>query len=253
MKRTLLLTATIRPPENAHKLARSDPKLRRADYVAAFRGVLESAGGAFDEVAFAENSGADLGEFREIAGARRGLPAARVLGYDANDFPPEWGRAYGEFRLLDLAFADLAPADDDELWKVTGRVRVTNLAQIAEAAPRPFDLYCDCRRLPRIPGLYAGKRWMDMRLFAVSGAFYRRELLGLHPRLRHELTGTPEPWFFERVLAWRARYRVRPRMNRQPLLEGFAGYDNKDLGSPRQRALAGLRTLTRRAAPFLWI
>jgi len=253
MEKTLVLTATITPPVNAHKLSRSDPVIRRQDYYSAFSHYLQTLGECFDRLIFAENSGSEVAEFLELASKSSSSPEVLVWSYDANDFPNEWGRAYGEFKLLDLVFRQLNPGPNDEFWKATGRVFISNIEEISLNSPKKFDLNCDCRYLPKIPVIWDGKRWMDMRLIGFGAEFYRNEVLGLQDQFRHDLVGTPEPYFYERVMSWRTRYRVECRFGRQPVLHGHAGYDNKDLASFRQRAIMHLRRFSRRFTPFVWI
>ena len=45
-----------------------------------------------------------------------------VISFQRNDHPVEYGKAYGEFRLLDFAVATTELlGDGDVFWKVTGR------------------------------------------------------------------------------------------------------------------------------------
>ena len=67
MKNIVLLTATIAPAKGVPALAMTDAVERSATYLAAFEFYLSKIGVAFDGIVFAENSGADITEFQNLA------------------------------------------------------------------------------------------------------------------------------------------------------------------------------------------
>lgn len=249
----VLLTATINPPSQAHKLARRDPDLRRQDYLTAWRHYLQSLA-SYARLVFIENSGADLTEFHNLAAAASCTgTTAEVISLDLNSFPPHWGRAYGEFLLLHHARPRLDISNDAKIWKVTGRIVVSNLPAIIHSSPADFDLYCDCRCPPWHFLSRQSRGWMDMRLFATSRSFFDAEIVGRYPQMRHHDTGVPEIHLFHRIQQWRTTYTVVPRFRRTPMLRGHAGFDNKSYSSPRQRFIMTARWCLRGAAPWIWV
>ena len=50
--------------------------------------------GLFDRICFCENSGEDLGPLRETGGS-----PVELLTFDGLNYPPSYGKAYGEFKL----------------------------------------------------------------------------------------------------------------------------------------------------------
>lgn len=249
----VLLTATINPPSQAHKLARRDPALRRQDYLAAWQYYLHTVT-PDARLVFVENSNADLSEFRHLAAATASDGrSADVISLDVNSFPPQWGRAYGEFLLLHHARPHLDIPTDTRIWKVTGRIIISNLSTIIQRAPRDADLYCDCRRVPWRFQKRQSHGWMDMRLFATSRRFFDAEIVGRFPRMRHQDTGTPEAHLFNCIEQWMESYRVVPRLTNTPFLRGHAGFDNKSYSSSRQRLIMAARWFLRGVAPRIWV
>lgn len=249
----VLLTATINPPSEAHKLARRDPALRRQDYLTAWRHYLHSLK-SHARLVFIENSGADLTEFQDLAASASCTgTSAEVISLDVNSFPPEWGRAYGEFLLLHHARPRIDISDDAKIWKVTGRIVISNMRAIIHSSPADFDLYCDCRCPPWRFLRRESRGWMDMRLFATSRRFFDAEIVGRFPRMRHQDTGVPEVHLFRCIEEWSTKYSVVPRLRRTPMLKGHAGYDNKSYSSPRQRFITTTRWCLRGATPWIWI
>ena len=75
-----------------------------------------------DRSSFSKNS-APISPLRELA-ARENVRAKRVeiSGVDANDYPRELGKGYGEFLMLDLGPQSKLAASHDYYAKLTGRL-----------------------------------------------------------------------------------------------------------------------------------
>jgi hypothetical protein len=98
-------------------LGRTDPELRKGDYLRAmafYEGLLRA--GELDRIVFVDNSKEDL-SFLSTA-----FPDQRIeyLSFDGLGYPPEYGRGYGEFLLLDWAMEN-ASASRPERALVKGR------------------------------------------------------------------------------------------------------------------------------------
>lgn len=135
------MTATIAPPPGA--VARSDLAQRLVDYLAALKSYLSLPSETVDRVVFVDNSAGDMAPFEPLARRVTYDKTVEVITFAGNDHLIHYGKAYGEFKLIDYRFATsrLARADD-VFWKETGRLRLTNLAEIAATLPLPFDLEC---------------------------------------------------------------------------------------------------------------
>lgn len=263
MAHVLLMTATIDPPPGAPALTRRDPALRKADYAAALHHYASTTRGVFDQIVLADNSAADVDDLTTLAAECGRGESIRVLSFARNEHPPEYGKAYGEFRLLDHVLLDLLSLSDrDVVWKVTGRLRVTNLSRLVTTAPKSYDVYCDLRNLPlpRQRRFYGMQEYMDLRLFSCTVAAYRRLFAGLYPHLRSDLLGeSPEKYLYRYLQELRAgrpgrrRLNIVPRFRLQPRIRGFSGASNADLGSARARRHEFVRGAARRLAPWLWL
>lgn len=251
----VILTATVNPPANAHKLARSDPALRLNDYQAAWLYYLKQVT-PFADLLLVENSGFDMTCFQEAIAS---LPATRAgrataIGCNLNDFPPEWGRGYGEFVLLNHLANTTDLTAYSYLWKVTGRVIVTNLARLICTSPQDADLYCDCRRpLSTYTHRRLTNGWMDMRVFGMSPRFFHAEIANKFPQMKHPETGVPEVFLFREIDKWKDRYTVCPRFRCTVWLKGHAGYDNKSFASLKQQCIYWARWACRGLTPWLWV
>jgi hypothetical protein len=246
------LTATVTPPAGVPGLSRSDPAIRLGDYEQALRFYLGLPRSAVDRVVLADNSASDLGSLEALAaGADKEV---ELLSFDGLDYPVAYGRAYGETRLVETALGrsrllrGLGP--DEPFWKLTGRLRFTNLPRLAATAPERFDLYADFRRFPR--------RWVDMRVLACTPAAFRaliasRVELLREDRLRELGLSSPEERLFDELLAEQARWGIFPRFKTEPRIEGHSGFDGADYGRFGRRAWTGARAALRRAMPGLWV
>ena len=245
------MTATIRPPAGARELKVADPAVRLREYESAFAFYLTLIGGnLLDNIVFVENSQSDLQPLMaRCAGHPRG-EAVEFLSFNGLDYPPHFGRGYGEFRLLDHAMqnskvlASLHPTD--HVWKVTGRYIVSNLSSMIRTAPRDYEFYCDLKTRPR--------PWMDLRLFSFTPTCYKRLLLGIYPELS-EADGRPAAEVAVRkvIAAHLDEKQIVPRFRREPKVEGVRGYDGRSYSSGRNRLKYVARAVSRRIIPGLWI
>lgn len=142
MKNILLLTATITPKAEQPGLAVYDVSVRLKEYIEAlsFYVALIDAQ-TIDGIVFAENSGADLSELK------RSFPSPKIdwiSCYDL-DYPKEYHRGYGEFRLIDFAYdkskllANLS--ESDFIWKISGRYVLKNMKSMISKMKCRTDLY----------------------------------------------------------------------------------------------------------------
>ena len=247
------MTATVTPPAGVPALQRVDPAERLADYERALRFYLGLPDEILNRVVFAENSNSDIGALERVAESHRGGKDVELLSFDGLDYPVEHGRAVGEMRLLDTALRRSrlmgALPDDQPFWKVTGRLRFTNLARLVASAPPDAGLYADFRRYPR--------PWVDIRVFACTPRAFRELLLPRVALLRQdelerEGWSAPEERLFGELLPERQRARIEPRLRVEPRIEGYSGH-GEDLARPSRRAWSAARASIRRLCPPLWI
>lgn len=247
------MTATITPPAGVPALQRVNPAERLADYERALSFYLGLPASAIDRVVFAENSESDLGSLERIAQGQGRGKQVELLTFDGLDYPIEHGRGVGETRLIDTALArsrllgELAAGEP--FWKVTGRLRFTNLDRLIATTPAGCELYVDFRRFPR--------RWVDTRVFACTPRAFRELFVSRLPLMRQDDLdrsgySAPEERLYEELLPERQTGRLAPRLRVEPRIEGISGQGG-DYARPSRRAWSAARRTIRRLCPPLWI
>ena len=248
---TILLTATINPPSGVPALVRTDPALRLQDYYKSFPMHLELLNQGADRLLFVENSASDLSRFEEMAKEAGKADRVEFISFNGCDYPPEYGRAHGEVKLINHACDTsrfLADWDDDRvvIWKITGRYVVKNMPEIMRRQPKSFDLYCNLRTIP-IP-------YADMFLMAWRRRGYDEFLKGLQSQLREDLYKGPlERKFKELVDDVRTRLNVVPRFNRTPRLMGVRAFNNQPYDRTlKEECKYAFRVAMGRFLPWIW-
>lgn len=248
----LLMTATVAPPSGEPHLARADPGVRLDDYEAALRFYLTLADDVVDRIVFVDNSASDLARLQDVVHAAGGAKDVELLSYWGLDYPVERGRVVGETLLIDHALRSsriLASLADDELfWKVTGRLRVTNLARLVRSTPHGCDLYVDFKRYRR--------PWLNIRLFAMTPRGFRDLLLPRLDTMGFDVLpphmAAPEERLFGELVGELPGERIVPRLRVEPAVHGWSAVGENYRG-PKRRIESAVRTVTRRVAPGLWI
>jgi hypothetical protein len=246
------MTATIAPPPDVPFLVRSDPRVRLDDYVAALRFYLTVPDDAIDRIVFVDNSASDVTALQHVVDERTSEKDVELISYWGLDYPIEQGRSVGETHLLANALERSrilgALAADDVFWKVTGRLRIRNIARLVRSTPGGCALYIDLRRYPR--------RWVDTRVFAATSAGFHRSFMTRIETLRHDLLPpgmvAPEERLFGELVTEREREGIAARFRVEPLIEGSSGF-GEDYRRPRRRLQSAVRTVSRRVVPALWI
>lgn len=245
----LLITATVTPPPAAIKLGRIDPKARLADYEDALGFYLERlADKVFDAIVFVENSATDVESLKALAGRSGHGDRVEFISFYGLDYPSEYGRAYGEMRLIDHAMAVStkirAAAPGEMIWKVTGRYVVLNVGALVRVRAGAV-LCCHCRDFP--------KRWADMYLMGWAKGAYESVLGGAADRIResHDRPVSSELEFRRLVDERAAQGNVVRRFAEAPQVRGVRGFDNKKYEEERFKSLA--RVVLAKVAPWIWI
>jgi hypothetical protein len=244
-KHILLLTATI-TPRNAPELARADPVARLHDYEASLSYYLKMIDNPLHGIVFVENSDSDVSSLRRSAD-RAGLTDRVEFLCNYGSFTyAEWGRAYGEFKLLDYAMTNSSMVRDADkeavVWKVTGRYKVLNLRTMIHRAPVNLDVYVDLKDRPL--------RWMDMRLMAWTPKGYDVVFLRVADAIGKDFNERAMrenmPEHLDGVTLVR-RFCIEPR------IDGIRGYDNANYSRGLNLMKYYVRSFTRICAPWLWI
>jgi hypothetical protein len=228
MGNTLVLSATITPPPGVPDLQRTDPQQRIGDYARALDFYCRLPETFIRRIVFIENSATDLTPLREVVSKANASGRVEFVSFDGLDHPPQYGRGYGEFKLLDYAMEHShtlkSVSDTERLWKVTGRYRVLNLVDLIRSAPQGFALYCDMRDFP-IP-------WVDLRVFGVTLAGYRRLLRGVYSHLREDVNHMPPEQYLRPVIErLKTSHPIVSVFRRELRIDGIRGMDGQNYSS----------------------
>lgn len=248
----IVMTATITPAVGMPESIRNDAKLRLAEYQNAFAHYLNIDDSLVDEIILLENSDADLSPFRAIAEAAETRKTISLIN-TTSSYPPDRGKVYGEFLMLDNGVREIAQEHKTKrFWKVTGRLIVLNIAEMIARSPLNYDVYCDLRDVPWIGDLFGGNRWMDLRFFSFTLPAYRRFFEGKYQTLR---LFEESKEMFAYLLSEKVKGNIHlvPRFLEQPAFQGFSGGTNACYHGWQYRNKDLLRRMTRRYAPGLWI
>lgn len=252
-KKILLLTATVRPPAGAIGLVRTDVELRKQDYVGAMEFYLaELKRGVFDGIVLVDSSNEPLDFLQRVVDAAGATARVELITYDGIDYPPESGRTYGEFKLIDdgylLSSTLKSLTDDDVVWKITGRYTVRNIASLVRRRPASADLYCNARTRP--------SKYLDLYCISWNGRAYERLIKGIYKRLDVQNTLEPgENLFYKILFDGRGTdgLTVRPRFNVTPYIAGVRGFTNTGFNVGKDRRKYFVRVVLRWLAPWVWI
>lgn len=244
----VLLTATITPPKNAKNLVVLDSDLRLQQYLVAFEFYLQKlAAGFFSHIVFVDNSGSDCTGFIQLAKQYNVSQQIEVISFNGLDYPPVYGRGFGEFKLIEYAMRHsrilLAADDSAAIWKITGRYIVSNISTIIKTSPKAVDFYCHCRNYPM--------RWIDLYILKWKKSAYCVFLADIYLQLiEGEDFESSEQKFRKIVDANLANIQLTKRFNTIPHLIGVRGYDNQPYQNNFKHQL---RVIANTLFPFIWI
>jgi hypothetical protein len=244
------MTATISPPAVVTNLSRTDPAQRLRDYLWALTFYLQLPVEVLPRILFVENSNSDISQLCELA-AQFPDKTVEFLQFEGLGYPSRYGRGYGEARLLDYAMDNSSIvkglSDVDIIWKATGRLRLLNFSAMSSSAPDDFDLYCDFKNYPMA--------WVDMRFFAFTKSGYEAMLRGMADTVREDLptSGVAENHLHRILGKHLPEGRIIPRFRLNPIVDGIQGNNHSYSRGWRNAIKNGIRRLSRRIAPDLWI
>ena len=248
----LLVTSTIMPPATMPHLQLFDAAERRHQYEEALRFHLRAAPEHIRTILYCDNSGAALDSLEAIAAAENphGIET-RFLSY-ASPVDPGLGKGRCELELIDRGMERFAASirEGDRIWKITGRLKLVNIAEMLASQPERFTIYADFRKVPLIGNRLGRNHALDTRTIAFSPEGYRRYLQDSW----HVAWMSTEAFLFDRLHpALASDPMIVPRLRRQPVLAGVNGASMADYASAGYRARNALRRVTRRFLPGLWL
>jgi hypothetical protein len=248
-KNILLLTATVTPPHDAAQLTRVDPLVRLQDYATAFEFYLgKLKQGVICAIVFSDNSNSDLEMLRILAEKHNALSNVEFISFEGLDYPPSYGRGYGEFKMLDYVMGcsrTIQEAEShDNIWKITGRYVLENIEDVIHTKPPLAQFYCNCRNIPRY--------WIDLYVLCWSRHYYEQSIKGIYLDLREDGgAGSAELAFRRKLEMKKSSLAISKRFRRVPLLQGYRGLDNKNYKEMGFKLF--LRRLALIVMPWLWV
>ena len=244
----VLLTATITPPKNAKNLAIVDAQLRLQQYLLALEFYLQQlSNNVITSIVFVDNSASDCTSLKDLVSQYKLNQHVEIMSFNGLDYPPIYGRGYGEFKLVQHAIhhsAILQSASNNAvIWKITGRYIVSNLAHIIRKNPIYADFYCHCRNHPM--------RWIDLYILAWKKSAYDLMLKDIYLKLQESDNDESSELKFRAIVdANTTNIKLVKRFNTLPNLIGYRGYDNQ----PYQNSFKyQVRSIANTLVPFLWI
>jgi hypothetical protein len=248
----LTLTATITPSPGTN-LVRSDPEVRRGDYLRALTHWLAAPDPRLRRILFIENSGADLRPFREVAA--RSDKQVDLLSLPPNPLPAGVHYGYAELEMLDRAFrqSELRQGTT-HMIKVTGRLIFPSLPRLLDRLPQNFRFAADARRnLPfrRVVGRGFVTTMLFLARHDLFDAILRKSYDSLQPsgRYPHFL----ENLVYERIipLADGKDIFLRFPINCEPV--GAPAHTMGRYDSRSRLLMTTARAISRVVVPKLWL
>lgn len=212
----ILLTAAV-VPDNAFRVALSDPGVRLGQYRTAIRAWSEVADATKCDLLVVETTGsADL--LREDA---------RVVSFTPSEAARQAGKGAAEAEALEAGVRAAGLSDRSTIHKATGRLMLRNW----DTAIRPVASGARVRRV-------VDRSYVDVRFFSVNAEVWSGYLLGMGAEI-DDAGGR----YLEHVMAQRlirAEYEGVPveRFPERPGLAGSSGTHGKPYGSLKERLLA---------------
>lgn len=245
----LIMPATITPPDNCPDLHRKDPAVRLNDYCKALEFYLTISTSIIERIIFVENSNSDLEPLKRISYSSTHDKVVEFISFpNGNDFPPEYGKGYGEMLMLNFALDNskiIKP--NDVFWKATGRLVCNNIAQLISGSPESYDVYCDLHNSYKLLSL---NEFFDPRFYSFTlngyNKFFRlsaKELEYVHIELL----------YYQVLQRNVARSSIVPRFRIQPDFSGFCGADNADYYTLKKRMQRQCQQVMRFITPWFWI
>lgn len=244
----LIMTATITPPQDCPGLIRKDPGIRMNDYCEALKFYLGISDALVNRIIFAENSNSDMSQLKELA---KSLDHKKVLEflpfYNGNDYPPVYGKGYGEMMLLDYVRDNSKILDDNDIcWKATGRLVLANMEKVIKTAPLAYDLYCDLHNSIR----FVSTNFFDPRFYSFSVKGYDRYFRVHTQKLKFAHI---ETYFNKTIRACMPDPQIVPRFKVQPYIKGYSGALDTNYFSYGKKVQRILQNVGRKLIPWVWV
>ena len=194
------------------------------DYAEALKFYLSDRCRWIDRIVFIDNSAADLGPLERLVAQHPGGKQVEFLSFYGLDYPPDYTKGYGEFKLLDHGFENVRLLRRWASMTSGGRSRGDTATRTSTGGPHGAP---ELRPLCGFPLAEAAR---GRALMSFSRGGYQRLILGRYP----EMAGVQvEDWFFQQFAPLIAGRSARaagivPELRHVPRIEGIGGFQNVD-------------------------
>lgn len=250
----LLLTATIniKGMPNAYPTV---PEQRQEDYYNSLKYYINFHP-RIKKILFVENSGWPLDRLQETTQENPHNKQIEFISLDANDFPRDFGKGYGETLLIEQGILKSALVKESSyIAKITGRIYLLNMTDILERVKSPFECLCDFKWpiWQQLQNKQNNPSYADTRFLVFSKCFYESYLQPMHKNHQQGCFYSEHQYYQAINLASQSA-NVCKRFPVEPKFSGIAGhFEGKDYNSRSEQLKYAIRVLTRQTMPWLYL
>ncbi|GIZ10043.1 MULTISPECIES: hypothetical protein [Flavobacterium] len=246
----LLLTASIAPKQFKNSIERNDVKTRLEDYKKALKFWLHHKDANITEIIFAENSGYDLTEIKQIFELENSYNRKyHLIQKEETPAPEGFHYGYSELELLDYVFEKYPFASTEDYFiKVTGRLYFPELSKLI-LVTIPHYLFVADSRIYNFFGLQ--NKHILTTVFICRVDFYQKYIFNQKGKMKDLTHSLFETLLVELLYEKVQHALLRFPFNLNPI--GIGAHSNKNYGSLKNTLMNTIRATFRKIAPNFWI
>lgn len=246
----LLLTASIAPKQFKNSVRRNDVKTRLEDYKKALKFWLHHKDERITEILFAENSGYDLTEIKQVFELENRYNRKFNIIQKVETLAPEgFHYGYSELELIDFVFENNPfLSDEDYIIKVTGRLYFPKISKLISVC-LPHYLFVADSRIYNFLGKQ--NKYILTTVFISRVDFYKNYIFNKKEKMKEMKVSLFEKFLVELLYKKNQNILLRFPFNIDPI--GIGAHSNKNYGSLKNAFLNSVRGLLRKILPHFWI
>ncbi|HWK04827.1 MAG TPA: hypothetical protein VNS58_14400 [Puia sp.] len=171
----------------------------------------------------------------ELADAH--LKQLELLSFNGNNaLVQEYGKGYGEGEIMDFVMMhSLLLKEADGFLKVTGRLKVVNIAQVLRRSKAAENYFMPVSLLrPRFLVPRAARPCVEVRIYYVTKVFFRAVLLTAYKEVRDDNTFFLEHAYYQAIAATHFTVRCFPTVPEITGVSGSNGWVFKERSWPKK-------------------
>jgi len=172
----LLLTACIEPKQFKQNVKRNNAEIRLSDYKKALTLWLQHDDENITKIIFAENSGFDLSEIKQVFEKENKFNKAyEIIQFLAEKVPHKLHYGFSELELIDKVIENYTLLkDNDYIIKSTGRVYFPKISSLTKITVPKFEFIADSRNFSFLKWK---QHYVLSNLFIVKVEWYKKKIL----------------------------------------------------------------------------